>query len=714
MKRKTTIKSLFFLVAMLVGGANVAWGEDWTTVWTTDFASAPSGMTYSVTNGSTSLDNGYLHYDQGGGSGNRAINTAFTADAFNVDTNWKMEFDWNCSASNQNGSSVTFATNAGNAFTITWAKQASTASITDANSTSLTTTLPTMGTTRGSANSWAHFTITGDTENGVYLTVTKGETTYVNNAKISSSFGYPKTFNGSLGRAWSWMYIDNIVFATPTIAGFVATPTGTITKAVGTSRKFTLSCLTDGATIYYSESDLEIGDAGWNTYSSEVTTSAATIYVYSSDGINNSDKGNIATGAGKTVSLATPTISATGFANATGISVTNPTFNFAVDNSQVLGSPEATLTYTFTPEGGSESSAIGGSSYTPSEYGTLKVIASADGYDSSEKTLSVSCLYTIYYAGRDYSTATTADAFAEFGEAASVTWDGWASGLTSNLLTNTVSDDQHMNIQNSNTINLVNGWGLVRYDKSYSYRVRYAKEGDFIAIKYNTSKGNDASANSYSTTYCETGTGAQGNLVTIYIDAAGAVQQIYHYSASRTSVSKTVTAAGYATYCSPYPLNFEGTGLTAYIAQKNGETIKFTPVNQVPANTGVLLKGDEGSYNIPVIASAATVDNVLVGVTVDTSIEADNFVLMNGTKGVGFYKTKNAFTVGANTAYLPASVAEGRTFIGFDDDAQTTGIQAVNSEKITMNGAIYNLNGQRVEKATKGLYIVNGKKTVKN
>ena len=176
----------------------------------------------------------------------------------------------------------------------------------------------------------------------------------------------------------------------------------------------------------------------------------------------------------------------------------------------------------------------------------------------------------------------------------------------------------------------------------------------------------------------------------------------------------TITAAGYATYCSPYTLNFENTGLTAYIAQKNGETIEFTQVNQVPANTGVLLKGDEGSYNIPVIASAATVDNVLVGVTVDTSIEADNFVLMNGTEGVGFYKTTKAFTVGANTAYLPASVAEGRTFIGFDDDAQTTGIQTVNSEKITMNGAIYNLNGQRVEKATKGLYIVNGKKTVKN
>ena len=181
------------------------------------------------------------------------------------------------------------------------------------------------------------------------------------------------------------------------------------------------------------------------------------------------------------------------------------------------------------------------------------------------------------------------------------------------------------------------------------------------------------------------------------------------------STAKSITSAGYATYCSPYALDFSGVeGLTAYIAQKNGKTIEFTPVNQVPANTGVLLKGNEGSYNIPAIASAAAVENVLVGVTEETEIAANNFVLMNGDSGVGFYKTTKAFTVGANTAYLPASVAEGRTFIGFDDDAQTTGIQAVNSEKITMNGGIYNLNGQRVEKATKGLYIVNGKKTVKN
>ena len=46
-----------------------------------------------------------------------------------------------------------------------------------------------------------------------------------------------------------------------------------------------------------------------------------------------------------------------------------------------------------------------------------------------------------------------------------------------------------------------------------------------------------------------------------------------------------------------------------------------------------------------------------------------------------------------------------------DEEGGTTGINAVNGEGFMVNG-YYNLNGQRVAKPTKGLYIVNGKKVV--
>ena len=705
-------KSLLLATVLLLGSAN-AWGDDWTTVWSADFASTPSGMTYSVTNGSTDITNGYIHYNQGGGSGNRAINTAFTASAFNVTTNWKMEFDWSCGSANTNTSYVTFATDKGNAFTLTWEKYASGVVVTDAAANELSTTVPLEGYNKHTCSSWSHIIITGNTENGIYLTITKGETKYVDNVLVTSTFGYPKTFNGSLGKNVSAMFVDNVTFATPKVAGFVATPTSEITGAFGTNRKFTLSCLTDGATIYYATSDLEKGAAGWNTYIGEVTTDAATIYSYAKDDEDNtSDKMNFATGAGTTISLATPAISATGFSNTAGISVTNPTFNFTCDNSAVLGKPTATLTYTFTPDGGVESSATVGTSYTPTAYGTLKVIASADGYDSSEKTLTVSSLYNVYYTGRDYSTATTSDAFATFGEAAEVTWAGWTSGLTSNLLTSVVSDDRHMNISNANTIDLVNGWGLVRYNKSYGYRVRYAKEGDFIALKYNTSKGSDASANSYNTTYCTSGTGKITDLVTVSIDASGAVQQLYHYSASPTTVSATVSAAGFATLYSAYALDFEHAtpaGLKAYTATLTDETVTLTEVRNVTAETGVVLKGAAGTYNIPVLATSTIEKGDLTGnVSAPTAFDAfsgyDIYGLaMNGENAQ--FKKITSGSVAAGKAFLKVSNATPSKALRVVVDGQVTEITAPEVVETEEPEVLVNLAGIPVGKDYKGIVI---------
>lgn len=177
----------------------------------------------------------------------------------------------------------------------------------------------------------------------------------------------------------------------------------------------------------------------------------------------------------------------------------------------------------------------------------------------------------------------------------------------------------------------------------------------------------------------------------------------------------TITDAKYATYCSENALDFEGTGLTAYIAKTDGTTVEFTPVTKVPAYTGVLLKA-ENAGDVIVNASSSVDDvtgNVFIGVTEQKTInEPGIFVLMKGDwdggKGVGFYKTQNAFTVGAHTAYLPASAGESRSFIGFDDVTAVKGIVA----DAEATGEIYNLQGQRVVKAQKGLYIMNGKKVL--
>ena len=57
------------------------------------------------------------------------------------------------------------------------------------------------------------------------------------------------------------------------------------------------------------------------------------------------------------------------------------------------------------------------------------------------------------------------------------------------------------------------------------------------------------------------------------------------------------------------------------------------------------------------------------------------------------------------------TVPAGAQARSFTIDEEATGINAVNGERLMVNG-YYNLNGQRVDQPTKGLYIVNGRKVI--
>ena len=77
--------------------------------------------------------------------------------------------------------------------------------------------------------------------------------------------------------------------------------------------------------------------------------------------------------------------------------------------------------------------------------------------------------------------------------------------------------------------------------------------------------------------------------------------------------------------------------------------------------------------------------------------------------GLGFYWGEDnggVFNVKAGTAYL--AVPNAVSVKGFLLDGTPTAIEGVEAENNT--DVIYNLSGQRVQKAQRGLYIVNGKK----
>jgi Flp pilus assembly protein protease CpaA len=185
-----------------------------------------------------------------------------------------------------------------------------------------------------------------------------------------------------------------------------------------------------------------------------------------------------------------------------------------------------------------------------------------------------------------------------------------------------------------------------------------------------------------------------------------------------------ISSALQTTYCSESALDFTGVeGIKAYVASgydRDNGTIWLMRVFKVPANEGILLMGDEGEYKVPRKSTNTYYANFMKGtleaITInETEGEYTNYYLSNGTSGVGFYKVDGTQKIGANRAYLPllkGTTQSGTRFIGieFEDDG-TTGVKEVKSGEVK-GEEWFTLQGHRVAKPGKGLYIRNGKKVV--
>ncbi len=168
-------------------------------------------------------------------------------------------------------------------------------------------------------------------------------------------------------------------------------------------------------------------------------------------------------------------------------------------------------------------------------------------------------------------------------------------------------------------------------------------------------------------------------------------------------------------------------GLNAYYCKgyTDGQISAVAINGVVPANTGVLLKGTPGeTYTLTRTNSeAATVtDNALVAVTEETfitqTVDIDGVQYTNFGLSGGVFKKVNSSggTVKANRAYLQipsialSAAAEGIMLVW---DEETDGISSLSTNPSPSREVIYyDLQGRRVAKPAKGLYIVNGKKVI--
>ena len=99
-------------------------------------------------------------------------------------------------------------------------------------------------------------------------------------------------------------------------------------------------------------------------------------------------------------------------------------------------------------------------------------------------------------------------------------------------------------------------------------------------------------------------------------------------------------------------------------------------------------------------------DSETTGVKGNSSV----YVLSKKTKGVGFYRWTGGI-LGSGRVYLPVavSVAGANEFCAFFEN--TDAIKTIDSFEL-LEGPCYDLQGRRVEKPTKGVYIVNGQKVI--
>ena len=195
---------------------------------------------------------------------------------------------------------------------------------------------------------------------------------------------------------------------------------------------------------------------------------------------------------------------------------------------------------------------------------------------------------------------------------------------------------------------------------------------------------------------------------------------------SAVSVPATIGSTGWTTFASAYPLDLSSitasTGtVTAYYASSivGDSYVRMTSTTStVAAGEGLMLKGTVGAtITIPVAASGEAISgNLLKGCTTSTDLSTSEskYVLVNNGGTAEFQSlAEHGATIPAGKAYLDASIAGVKALrIVFEDTE--TGIQTIDNGQLTMDSdaVIFNLAGQRVNKAQKGLYILNGRKVL--
>lgn len=169
-----------------------------------------------------------------------------------------------------------------------------------------------------------------------------------------------------------------------------------------------------------------------------------------------------------------------------------------------------------------------------------------------------------------------------------------------------------------------------------------------------------------------------------------------------------------ATFSAPFATIIPA-GVKAYYVSAKGAEATMTAIDAeaIPANQGVILTSESGDAATMVPAAsetAATITGNQLGHSAGAAkslTAGEGYILGNGSEGTAFYPCQ-AGSLPINKAYL---LGNGESAIVMNFGNAVTGINTI-AAPASAKAPIFDLSGRRVVKATKGLYIQNGKKFI--
>jgi len=201
--------------------------------------------------------------------------------------------------------------------------------------------------------------------------------------------------------------------------------------------------------------------------------------------------------------------------------------------------------------------------------------------------------------------------------------------------------------------------------------------------------------------------------------ADGAVPTYAPGTYPAVKITRTLTAGKWATAI--YPFAVSGLNKMATLESYEGTTLNFTSITESKPNEPFLMRSesDKSSIELSNVAVVAAEANEvvkgnarLIGVYAETTVSAaegvTNYVL---SSNVIYPVGAKAATVDPYRAYIQVSENAARSLKFVVDGSESTGIEGVAAADAE-NARVYNLNGQQVKSAQKGIFIQNGKKVV--